>query len=87
MKKLPSEATAEKTPVDILKNSEFCFSELTKCINKAFNEIKFPDSLKLSDIFPVFKKLDSTDEANFRPVGLLPLLSKVTATGLEPTTT
>ena len=60
-----------------MKNSEFCFSELTKCINKAFNENKFPDTLKFSDIVPVFKKLDPTDKKKFRPVSLLPLLSKV----------
>ena len=60
-----------------MKNSEFCFSELTKCINKTFNENKFPDTLKLSNIVPVFKKLDPTDKANFRPVMVLPLLSKV----------
>ena len=71
------QATAGEIPVEILKNSEFCFSELTKCINKAFNENKFPDTLKLSDIVPVFKKLDPTDKTNFRPVSVLPLLSKV----------
>ena len=60
-----------------MKNSEFCFSELTKCINKTFNENKFPDTLKLSNIVPVFKKLDPTDKTNFRPVMVLPLLSKV----------
>ena len=60
-----------------MRNSEFCFIELTKCINKAFNENKFPDTLKLSDIVPVFKKLDPTDKTNFRPVSVLPLLSKV----------
>ena len=54
---LPSgKAAAVEIPVDILKNSEFCFSELTKCINKAFNENKFPDTQKPSDIVPVFKK-------------------------------
>ena len=59
VKRLPSDkASAGEIPVDILKNSDFCFSELTKCINKAFNENKFPDTLKLSDIVPVFKKLD-----------------------------
>ena len=78
VKNFPSDkATAGEIPVDILKNSEFCFSELTKCINKAFNENKFPDTLKLSDIVPVFKKLDPTDKTNFRPVSVLPLLSKV----------
>ena len=78
MKNLPSDkVTAGEIPVDILENSEFCFSELTKCINKAFNENKFPDTLKLSDIVPVFKKLDPTDKTNFRPVSVLSLLSKV----------
>ena len=78
MKNLPSDkATASEIPVYILKNSEFCFSELTKCINKGFNENKFPDTLKLSDIVPVFKNLDPTDKTNFRPVNVLPLLSKV----------
>ena len=38
---------------------------------------KFPDSLKLSDITPVYKKLDPSDKANYRPVSVLPLLSKV----------
>ena len=57
VKSLPSDkATIGEIPVEILKNSEFCFSELRKCINKAFNENKFPDSLKLSDIVPAFKK-------------------------------
>ena len=78
VKSLPSDkATIGEIPVEILKNSEFCFSELRKCISKAFNENKFPDSLKLSDIVPVFKKLDPTDKTNFRPVSVLPLLSKV----------
>ena len=62
MKTLPSDkASAGEISVDILKNSDFCFSELTKCINKAFNDNKFPDSLKLSDIVPVFKRLDPAD--------------------------
>ena len=74
VKNLPSDkATTREIPVDILKNSEFGFSELTKCINKAFNKNNFPDTLQLSDIVPVFKKLDP----NFRPVSVLPLLSKV----------
>ena len=78
MKNLPSDkATARECPADILKNLEFCFSELTKCINKAFNKNKFPDTLKLPDIVPVFKKFDPTDKTNFRPLRLLPLLSKV----------
>ena len=77
VKNIPSDkATTREIPVDILKISEFWFNKLTKLI-KAFNENKFPDTLKLSDIVPVFKKLDPTDKTNFRPVSVLPLLSKV----------
>ena len=78
VKNLPSDkATAGEIPVDRLKNSGFCFRELTKCFNKAFDENKFPDTLKLSDIVPVFKKLDPTGKKNFRPISLLYLLSNV----------
>ena len=78
VKSFPSDkATAREIPVHILKTSEFCFSELTKCIIKAFNENKFPNILNLSNIVPVFRKLDPTDKTNFRPVDPLPLFSKV----------
>ena len=70
-------ATAGETPLDILKNSEFCFSELTKCTNKDFNENKFQDILISSDFVPAFNKHDPTDKAKFRPNSVFPLLSKV----------
>ena len=37
----------------------------------------FPDSLKSSNIVPVHKEKDPTDKTNYRPVSILPLLSKV----------
>ena len=51
-------------------------SDLTKCINEAIINNNFPDSLKLSDITSVFKKLDPSDKANYRLLSVLPLLSK-----------
>ena len=51
-------ATAREIPVEILKNLEFWFSKLRKCINIAL----------------AFKKLDPTDKTNFRPASLLSLL-------------
>ena len=78
VKSLPSDkATTGDIPVNILKNSENYFFYLTNCINEAIRNNKFPDSLKLSDITPVYKKLDPTDETYYRPVSVLPLLSKV----------
>ena len=51
--------------------------KFANCINEAIRNNKFPDSLKLSDITPVYKKPDPSDKANYRPVSVLPLLSKV----------
>ena len=78
VKSLPSDkATAGEIPINVLKNCENCFFDLTNCINGAIRNNKFPDSLKLSDVTPVFKKLDLSDKANYRSVSVLPLLSKV----------
>ena len=78
MKNLPSDkVSAGEIPIKILKESTFCFPELTNYINESLTNKKFPDTVKLSDITPVFKKLDSRDKANYRPVSILPLVSKV----------
>ena len=50
-------------PVNVLKNSEICFFDLTNCINEVIRNNKFRDSLKLSDITPVYKKLDLSGKA------------------------
>ena len=39
--------------------------------------IGFPDFLKVSDITPMYKNLEPSDKVNYRPVSVLPLLSKV----------
>ena len=64
-------------PVNVLKNSEICFFDLTNCINEVIRNNKFRDSLKLSDIAPVYKKLDLSGKAKHRPVSTLSLLTKV----------
>ena len=38
---------------------------------------KFPVTLKNANVIPVHKKDDPTDNTNFQPVSVLPLLSKV----------
>ena len=38
---------------------------------------KFPDFLKLSNVTPVFKKCACTSKNNYRPVSVLPILSKL----------
>ena len=47
------------------------------CNNEVLKDLKFASGLKLADIVPVFKKDDSTLVKNYRPVSLLPIISKV----------
>ena len=78
MKNLPSDkTTVGQIPVSVLKSNDFYFSKLIKCINKTFANKKFPETLKHSDITPVYKKLHSCDKANYRPVSTLPLVPKI----------
>ena len=75
---VPSDkTTAAEIPINVLKNSEIIFLDLTNCINEALRNNKFPDSLKLSDITPVYKKCGLIHKASYIPVNVLPLLSKV----------
>ena len=36
----------------------------------------FPGKLKVADVIPVFKKEDSNNKANYRPISLLNIISK-----------
>ena len=61
----------------ILKECKSAFDIITACINKAIETGNFPDSIKMANVTPVFKKEDPLDKSNHRPVSILPLLSKV----------
>ena len=50
---------------------------LTDCFNAALHNGIFPDELKLADVVPVLKKGDTTSKVNYRPISILPALSKV----------
>ena len=45
--------------------------------NKYILDGKFPDQLKKADVSPVFEKGNHNDKTNYRPVNILPLLSKI----------
>ena len=64
-------------PIQILKESEFTFEILTDCINRSIETGCFPDSLKEANITSIFEKDDPFDKSNYRPVSILPLISKV----------
>ena len=69
--------TVENLNTQILKQTEFTFQTLTDCLNDAINKGVLPGSLTIANITPAHKKEEPTDKENYRPVSVLPLLSKV----------
>ena len=62
----------------ILKQTiEVYLKYLTNTVNHSVKESTFPDELKQSEVIPVYKKLDPSQEENYRPVSLLQHISKV----------
>ena len=59
------------------KESEFTNQILTDYINDAIDRALFTDSLKVADIPLKHEKDELTNKDNYRPVSVLPLLSKV----------
>ena len=68
--------------LQLLKECDFTYEKLTNCINSTLIEGLFPDFLKRANITPVHKKNDPLDKENYRPVSILPLLSKVYETAI-----
>ena len=60
-----------KVSVDIIAPS------LTAQINNNIATSCFPTELKTAQVIPVYKKKDPIDKANYRPVSILPALSKI----------
>ena len=63
--------------INLLKENTFVLPYLVHCVNEALVKSEFPDPPKLRNIVPVHKKENPTDKTNYRPVIVLPLLSKV----------
>ena len=50
---------------------------LCKLINLSFKTGIFPDALKVAKIIPIYKKGDKSNPNNYRPIALLPFISKL----------
>ena len=75
----PKKATPSgNIPPKILKlSSDTTAITLQELFNESLSNCEFPDKLKLADITPVFKKKKPLDKANYRPVSVLPPISKI----------
>jgi hypothetical protein len=62
----------------MLKHTSNAFSiTLAKIINSSLDKGIFPDCWKRANVSPVFKKNDKQSKKNYRPISLLPGLSKI----------
>ena len=80
LKNLLSSEAAKDTdiPTKVIKANIDIFTPiLLDEFNKSLALGIFPSSMKLANITPVFKKDDRTDKSNYRPISILPNLSKV----------
>ena len=50
---------------------------LTLIVRQILNTGIFPDKLKIAKVIPIFKNDDDTQFCNYRPISLLPVISKV----------
>ena len=62
----------------ILKLVRYSISPvLTALFNNCMHASVFPDELKVARVIPLFKAGDKNDITNYRPISLLPVLSKI----------
>ena len=73
-KACPKDTTAPNTIKD---NSDILTCKWLSDFNISIDSNIFPINLKNADITPVHKKGDRTDKSNYRPVSILPTISKI----------
>ena len=61
----------------IEENCDIFATFITENFNNMIENSVFPDSLKQADIKPVYKKDSRNEKENYRPVSILPNLSKI----------
>lgn len=65
-------------PTNIIKeNAVTLATPLSHIINLSMSEGLFPSKLKISVIKPAFKKGDKGNSDNYRPIALIPIISKI----------
>ena len=65
------------SPLLIKKTGKTIAPILAKIFNYSIKSSVFPDKWKLAFVVPIHKKGDESDTKNYRPISLLPCLSKV----------
>ena len=64
--------------VKLIKDSQPTITAiLTKIINKCYQLNTFPECMKKAIIIPIYKKENPDEISNYRPISILPILSKI----------
>ena len=70
--------TFNNIPAKILIESrDICSPFISDIFNESIVNSNFPSSLKMADITPAHKKDETTNKDNYRPVSILPSISKI----------
>ena len=76
--KLNKAAGHDMLPAKLLKlGSDILCLSMTYIMNMCFSSGTFPCNLKCADVCPIFKKGDTMEISNYRPVSILPSVSKI----------
>ncbi len=64
--------------MNLIKNTKMLLIEpLTIIINQMITNVIVPDKLKISKVIPIYKKDNEKLFTNYRPISLLPSISKI----------
>ena len=61
----------------VKRNKDIFANFIAKDFNNCVDKGVFPEDLKYADVTPVHKKKDKNDKTNYRPVSILPNISKI----------
>ena len=61
----------------LIKRKDIVSSNLSNIYNNSKNDLKHPISLKVADVTPLYKREDKPLLKNYRPVSLIPIVSKL----------
>jgi exonuclease III len=76
--RLDSSTGPDNIPAKYVKNvAEFIVSPITHILNCCIDSSTFPEQWKISRICPIPKNNNPTDLVDYRPISVLPILSKV----------
>lgn len=69
---------ADNISAKLLKSCAVSISRpITNLVNTAFSKSQFPAGIKVAQVLPLYKKKDPLNKENYRPVSILPTISKI----------